>query len=196
MSSERNGAKPLLERMEGRDVPAASVTLQGQALLIASDNRADVVLVATAGDQILVSVNGQVQAPIARSAVQVVMFDGGAGRDTFVNFSNIPTIGFGGNGNDILVGGSGANVLLGGNGNDILVGGVGNDILVGESGRDTLFGGPGVDIVFGGEGRDDFPGGRDMNDGFNDGFNDGGNDGFNDGGDDDDDDDDDDNGGN
>jgi Ca2+-binding RTX toxin-like protein len=179
-----------LERMEGRDVPAASVALQGQALMITSNAAADVVVVTQEGNRVQVAVNGQVQESFARSQVDVVVFDGGGGDDVFFNATNRNSVALGGDGNDTLVTVAGDNFLFGGAGNDILVGGSGTDVLLGEAGRDTLFGGPGRDILLGGPGRDVFFGGIDPRDTFNDAtpaeLNNGGN-----GGDDDDDGDDD-----
>jgi Ca2+-binding RTX toxin-like protein len=143
-----------LERLECREVPAANVALQGQMLVITGDGANDTVFISEASGQLFVNVNGQIQAPLARTAVQLISFDGGGGNDIFVNTTSAFAIALGGTGADILVGGSGGNFLLGGSGNDVLVGGVGNDTIVGDTGNDIVFGGPGVDIVFGGSGRD------------------------------------------
>ncbi|MEM9979666.1 MAG: calcium-binding protein, partial [Cyanobacteria bacterium P01_D01_bin.2] len=71
------------------------------------------------------------------SAVESVVFSGGAGND-FLNASGsfTPVTADGGEGNDILIGGAGDDILIGGNGADLLIGGAGNDILIGGNGAD------------------------------------------------------------
>lgn len=154
MSNDFGRARLSLEDLGRRDVPSATAALQGANLVITSDGAADQVLVTEAAGKIVVSINGQVQAPIARSAVAVITFNGNGGDDVFANFTNVFSIAQGGAGSDILVGGSGGNVLVGGTGNDILIGGIGNDYLIGGEGNDVLFGGAGIDVKFGGTGRD------------------------------------------
>jgi Ca2+-binding RTX toxin-like protein len=156
LSNYSNGARLGLEQLDRRDVPSATAVLQGQTLVIKSDGASDQVFVSEAGGQVLVTINGQMQAPIARTAVQAIAFDGGAGDDIFVNSTSIFSVAVGGTGRDILVGGSGGNVFFGGTGNDVLVGGAGNDFLIGESGNDAVFGGAGSDVILGGAGRDLF----------------------------------------
>jgi Ca2+-binding RTX toxin-like protein len=62
----------------------------------------------------------------------------------------LPSLVYGGEGNDHIVGGSGSDVLVGGPGKDKLIGKNGNDILIGGTGRDHLVGGRGEDILIGG----------------------------------------------
>ncbi|NEQ54133.1 MAG: calcium-binding protein [Leptolyngbya sp. SIO3F4] len=71
------------------------------------------------------------------SAVESVIFSGGAGND-FLDASGTftPVIADGGDGNDILIGGAGNDILIGGNGINLLIGGAGNDILIGGNGID------------------------------------------------------------
>src|SRR4051794_40925873 len=108
MTSNNFGrARLSLEDLGRRDVPSATAVLQGATLVITGDGAADQVLVTEAGGQVVVTINGQAQAPIARSAVQMISFDGGAGNDVFANFSSVFAIAVGGSGSDILVGGSG-----------------------------------------------------------------------------------------
>jgi Ca2+-binding RTX toxin-like protein len=149
-----NAARLGLEFLDRRDLPSATVALQGSVLVITGDSAADQVLVAEANGAISVLVNGQAQGVFRRAAVGAVAFDGGVGDDVFVNATGAFGYAVGGTGNDTLVGGRGGNVLLGGRGNDTLVGGVGDDFVIGESGDDRLFGGAGRDVVFGGTGRD------------------------------------------
>ena len=167
------GATPLkLESLESREVPAADVVLQGQTLVITGDKKADVVLISEAGDQLLVTVNGEAQDPIPLANVQMISFDGGKGDDIFVNMSSVFSVALGGQGKDMLLGGSGGNVLFGGQGKDVLIGGTGNDTIAGENGNDVLFGGPGSDVLLGGNGRDQFLDNDRTNDVFDDRVND------------------------
>jgi Ca2+-binding RTX toxin-like protein len=167
------GATPLkLELLESREVPAATTVLQGPNLVITGDNKADVVLITEAGGQLLVTVNGEAQAPIPVAAVQMITFDGAGGDDIFVNMSSVFSVALGGQGKDMLFGGTGGNVLFGGQGKDVLIGGIGNDIIAGENGNDVLLGGPGNDILLGGTGRDQFLDHDTANDVFDDRVND------------------------
>jgi hypothetical protein len=77
---------------------------------------------------------------------------GGPGNDIIMasNQVTVPTMLFGGSGNNVLQGGGGPNVLVGGAGNDILLGGSGSNILIGGAGTDILFGGSGNNILIGG----------------------------------------------
>ena len=76
----------------------------------------------------------------------------GAGNDTFhvAGGITIPSLLFGGDGNDTLDAGNGASVLIGGDGNDTLRGGNSNDILIGGKGIDNLLGLAGDDGLIGG----------------------------------------------
>jgi len=171
MSQNATGAARLcLESLDRRDVPSATVALQGQYLVITGDAAADTVIVTDAGnDQVQVIVNGQAQPLLPTSFLQGVLFFGGDGDDVFFNASRVLGAAAGGNGNDILAGFSdSANYFFGGAGNDVLYGGNDDDYLIGEAGDDTLFGGSGSDFVFGGDGRDHEIGGHDVDDQFDD----------------------------
>jgi hypothetical protein len=89
-------------------------------------------------------------------AVQRVEFYGGAGDDVFINNTSLPSVAWGGEGNDTLRGGAGEDTLYGGFGDDILYGGAGDDTLFGEDGDDGLFGGLGTNTLYGGNGDDRF----------------------------------------
>ncbi|HPP02057.1 MAG TPA: calcium-binding protein, partial [bacterium] len=118
---------------------------------------------AAAGTQtIRVEYNGNVQ---SYSHVKKVVADGGEGNDQIIVDASVilPTILYGGNGDDILYGGSGVDEIYGGagadklwgrKGDDFLDGGTGPDELHGEEGADTLYGGFGDDHLFGGDGDD------------------------------------------
>jgi hypothetical protein len=97
------------------------------------------------------------------TSVTSISFAGGAGGDTFVNHSGLPSRAYGGSGDDVLTGSSAADTFFGDTGDDILTGGGGadaldggdhNDLLIGSAGDDRLFGGDGDDILSGGDGRD------------------------------------------
>jgi Ca2+-binding RTX toxin-like protein len=165
MLNNRDGFAPLqLEALERRNVPTATVSLQGQVLMIQGDDTADTVVVAQQGKNIIVL--GTVQAAsggtstmplvFSRSSVHTIFFDGAGGNDIFVNATNLPSIAMGGAGDDILVGGRKNDVLIGGDGNDILIGGRGNDTLVGGTGNDQIFGQQGKNTLMGGAGQDTF----------------------------------------
>src|SRR5262249_12655848 len=76
---------------------------------------------------------------------------GNAGDDTIrvSSFLTLPTLLFGGDGNDTLKGGDGNNILVGGAGHDSLNGGTGRDILIGGTGRDILNGSEGAGTLTG-----------------------------------------------
>ncbi len=77
---------------------------------------------------------------------------GGRGNDTLWVDETvaIPTLLFGGDGNDWLRAGSAPSVLVGGKGNDVLDGGRGRELLIGGLGVDALWGHGGDDILIGG----------------------------------------------
>jgi hypothetical protein len=77
---------------------------------------------------------------------------GNAGDDTIqvAGSLTLPTLLFGGDGNDTVKGGSGNNILVGGAGNDSLTGGSGRDLLIGGAGADTLTGNGDDDILIAG----------------------------------------------
>lgn len=173
-----------LESLEGRDVPAADVFLDGPTLVITADGDDDTVFVSEAGGFVYLNVNGVEFEPLPAEFVQVIEFAGGGGDDIFVNGTGAYAVAYGESGDDILVGGDFGSALIGGRGADILIGGVSDDYILGESGPDLLFGGPGVDVLVGGIGRDqildfdpfdafddgdsDFNGGFDDSDDFDD----------------------------
>ena len=169
MKGKSNTARLSLEQLDRRDVPSATVALQGQSLMITGDSAKDTVIVADVGTNIQVTINGQALPLLPRALVQAVIFSGGDGDDVFYNASSVLGVGVGGGGNDLFIGASnGVNFFFGGDGNDTLVGGNGTDYLIGEGGDDLLYGGPGQDYVAGGGGRDNEIGGHDVNDLFDD----------------------------
>jgi Ca2+-binding RTX toxin-like protein len=86
--------------------------------------------------------------------VKSILFNGGAGDDSFTNNTAIRSIAHGGAGNDHLTGGRGKDLLEGDAGNDVLDGRSGDDVLDGGAGNDHLNGDDGHDVLRGGPGRD------------------------------------------
>jgi Ca2+-binding RTX toxin-like protein len=167
--SNMNRASLSLEPLDQRTLPSVTASVQSGFLVLTSDSASDTVVVEDVGDQIKVTVNGQVFGQAPRSMFSGVAFFGNDGDDVFVNASSLLGAAVGGAGNDTLVGlSTSVNLFDGGDGNDILVGGGGDDFLIGGAGDDTLFGGPGRDIVAGNEGRDREFQGHDANDIFDD----------------------------
>ncbi len=95
-----------------------------------------------------------------RSDVNMLVFYGNQGDDTFTNNTDLDSNAFGADGNDELTGGGGNDLLKGQTGDDILDGRGGKDTLKGFAGRDTLYGRDGNDLLVAGGGRDMLDGGR------------------------------------
>jgi hypothetical protein len=114
---------PAVESLECRDVPAVNVTLQNGTLFLDGTNQADTVLLLTQGNRLVVSQPGIGDQFFPLRAVRDVFVRGSFGADSFVNLTNLRTVGFGGPGDDLLFGGFNRNRLLGEAGNDTLVGG-------------------------------------------------------------------------
>lgn len=93
------------------------------------------------------------------STASLLVFNGYAGDDRLENNTSVPTLAYGGPGQDVLVGGTAADRLLGGPGADQLKGRNGDDQLFGGDGPDELEGGHGHDQLFGNEGDDKLWGG-------------------------------------
>lgn len=146
-----------LERLEDRRVLTCSVSWTPPGVLtILGTAAADSVSVRESGGHIFVNCySAGDPAPITRvfnggPAVTRISFRGFAGNDDFKNETALPSVAYGGAGNDVLVGGSGSDRLQGGDGNDILVGRAGNDWLYGRNGADRLYGGDHDDHLDGG----------------------------------------------
>jgi Ca2+-binding RTX toxin-like protein len=132
-------------------------TLYNGVLVIAGNNYSDTARVyyeAYTGNVIVHDQTNNNWWRFSRYAVGRVDFYGNGGNDTFRNLTAIPTIAYGGVGNDWIEGGSGNDVLDGGDGADVLIGGFGNDALYGGFGNDALYGGYGVDYLNGGYDND------------------------------------------
>ena len=101
--------------------------------------------------------------------VDLIIFRGFDGEDCFWNRTNIPSIAYGGGGDDAMwggtsrdrfYGGSGDDAMWGGSSSDVLCGGGGDDAMWGQSGSDSLFGNDGHDRLYGGTGDDYLNAGR------------------------------------
>lgn len=98
------------------------------------------------GEDLFVIANGEV-ARFKTTDVAAIAGIGSADGDVFANFSDIPSVYYGANGNDVLIGGSSNDLLKGGNGNDLIIGRSGADDMSGDAGADFLIGGIGNDKI-------------------------------------------------
>ncbi len=180
-SARRNSgrrARPVLEALEGREVPAGvSFNAATGVIDVQGSNGADTVVAFINhgnvndwhDDQLVVhaSFNGgpfQQQAyalygPGGDLNVTRIVFNGYAGDDYFANGTGLVSEANGGSGNDTIYGGSSTDFLDGGSGNDTIDGGGHRDLIDGGYGNDTLYGGAGNDSVYGGYGNDTLFGG-------------------------------------
>jgi uncharacterized protein YkwD len=148
-------ARPGLEGLEGRELPAVGLTALNPVL----DKGVLSVMGSNAGDVIDVTgANGYVRVlgkAFPAAAVRAIVIDGMSGNDTIRVSEAIGarTYLYGGYGSDSIQGGGGGDVMYGGAGNDRLYGRRGTDLLYGGSGIDTLDGGIGTDYAHGGSGR-------------------------------------------
>jgi Ca2+-binding RTX toxin-like protein len=157
----------LMEQMEGRELFAVDVFLEGNTLKIDADrfdNTAIVSKLSSGALRVEHTTNGGSTTTktftVAESnRVASIYFRGYEGNDTFENKTSLRSEAYGDAGNDTLIGGSGSDTLRGGSGNDVLKGGSGNDFLYGDGDHDQLFGGSGVDYLYGGSGNDSLYGG-------------------------------------
>jgi Ca2+-binding RTX toxin-like protein len=157
----------LLEGLETRTLLAVDVALADDAsgvLRIIGDNADNEVSVEVVGDNVVVSIadgEGVQQHEFASSEVTSLYFLGKGGDDSFENLTNLESLAYGNEGNDLLIGGSNSDALHGGAGNDVIEGGDGDDSLHGDSGNDRLYGGRGEDKLYGWTGNDELDGGDD-----------------------------------
>jgi hypothetical protein len=147
-----------IEPLADRALPSVSPVHLGVGGVLAihgtpGNDTASVSVDASNPNQLDVSFNGTTQTfDLTKVKVRRIVFQGGAGDDSFTNDTAIPSIANGGAGNDSLTGGLGNDKLIGGAGNDVLVGGTGNDTLLGGIGNDSLDGGTGNNVLIGGAG--------------------------------------------
>ncbi len=128
-----------LEQLEDRIVPAITSALSAGTITILGDSANNVVTVKlTSPTNLQVTTQAGQSFNYTASKVTKIVFQGGAGDDTFQNMTARPCNASGGGGNNPLIGGSGNDTLVGGTGNDTLTGGAGNNTLTGGGGTDLL----------------------------------------------------------
>ncbi|MCI0456098.1 MAG: DUF4394 domain-containing protein [Gemmataceae bacterium] len=173
----RNRARPTIESLENRVVPAYTATLVGTVVTFTGDVSADTLIFDVDGGGLLRHNRFTASDPgfasnvdldsgtagvqsITANTVTALSVDAGGGNDRVqittgvaLAMGGLVTL-QGGLGDDILIGGATVDLIDGGIGNDFLGGGGGNDTLVGGEGNDTLDGDGGADQFFGGEGSD------------------------------------------
>lgn len=125
---------------DGRDVMSASMTFDN----LGPTGEVDIGLSPFGGPVQYVT--------IPRSQISVIIFNGFGGNDSLkAGFCNVPTMQFGGDGDDFLTGGTSNDLLFGGVGNDNIQGGRGDDYIDGGAGEDWLYGGAGNDVMIAGD---------------------------------------------
>lgn len=149
-----------VEQLEPRCTPAATmIDFEEGWLYVWGSPRRDVIVVAEAGDRVLVFDGDGDPADFARAEVAGVVVFGGRGNDRLIVAGSVVAHLHGDAGRDTLVGGDAADLIDGGAGNDVILGGAGDDWLFGDYGNDWLLGGDGDDYLWGCEGRDRLVGG-------------------------------------
>ncbi|HEY7089003.1 MAG TPA: hypothetical protein VH518_12990 [Tepidisphaeraceae bacterium] len=122
------------------------VSLNSGTLSIAGTGKADTIAVATIGDQVQVTRNGDVQM-FPRAQVKLVEIDSGGGNDSITVSLDVATSILGGLGDDTIVTGSAADSVDAGAGNDSVSSGGGDDRIAAGEGNDTVLSGDGRDEV-------------------------------------------------
>jgi hypothetical protein len=161
MSNSRKSTRPALsvEQLERRDVPTTA-SLLGSTLVVDGSAKNPYLTVQLTGWQVTVSdaaiLDGQTYvSAVDASRVRQVVVHGSSADDTIdVHTIKVPTMIWGGAGNDRIYGGSGGNTVYGDPGNDTIYGGSGNDSLSGGDGNDWIYGGAGNDWITGDAGND------------------------------------------
>lgn len=177
-SNKKQVARPRLERLEAREVPAAYSFANGVFTINVAEVPARLVQIDSAGG--LVRVGGRVATTVAgtptgRLAAQSVtrIVVNGSEQDDAVSLAGVNTQGFrnlsgqvtvfGNGGNDTITGSAFDDEIHGGEGTDRVFGIGGRDRIFGESGHDNLWGDGnsgswerlgGSDVIEGGDGND------------------------------------------
>jgi uncharacterized protein YkwD len=120
-----------VECLEGRDCPA--VTFFNGILTVTGTSGADTFVVTRSGNTITAEGQRFNVAGIGR-----IVITGLGGNDVIRNLTAVPSVIYGGTGNDTIVGGVATDILYGGHGNDTLNGRGGIDRVLGGAGTDTL----------------------------------------------------------
>ncbi len=126
--SKQVGRRLALESLESRNMTAVDVTLNSEGMLrITGDEQHNYVDVYEEAGQLLVYTHRNRLDPTSEgpqirafdlSKAKSIYFDGMAGDDYFVDRVALPTVAYGGEGDDYLLGGKGRNQLYGEAGND------------------------------------------------------------------------------
>jgi Ca2+-binding RTX toxin-like protein len=106
-----------VERLEGRDMPA--VSLVGNTLLASGGHLANSYQFDLVNGSLVATENGRAFSFPAAS-VQKLVVNGGPGNDSVSNNTSVPSVVFGGLGDDTVFGGVGADVIDGGAGRDVI----------------------------------------------------------------------------
>jgi len=163
----QRGFAPTLERLEGRDLMASSLTasLSGGVLSIEGTTGADQIYVREFNgfvesyitiDNVKIKVKGKLEGSVSSTSVDRIEIRALGGNDTIsLNCSSYEQVHvdakvWAGMGNDSIYGGSGDDVLYGDAGNDLIYGNGGDDTLFGNAGADKLYGHTGDDWLYGG----------------------------------------------
>ncbi len=112
-------------------------------------------------EMVRVDINGNSPRFFDASLVDRVFAEGLGGDDTIHNNTDLPSVIYGNDGDDILRGGTSEDTLVGGNDDDSLYGPAGRDLLSAGAENDGLFGGEDYDMVFGGSGTNRYLSNRD-----------------------------------
>jgi Ca2+-binding RTX toxin-like protein len=148
MKNRKQTYWPTLEPLETRVLLAGNLVLNTATgvLTLRGSKKNDQAAITLVGDKVQAVLSGGVRSKqtFARDQVRQIVFLGGAGKDRFLNQTDIASTANGGAGNDFLQGGRGDDTLLGGPGNDTLIGGGGVDQLLGGPGKNKLFPSPPV----------------------------------------------------
>jgi Ca2+-binding RTX toxin-like protein len=147
-------ARPGVESLESRDVPAGGINLAVDGTLTITGTIAnDTITINPSGSEISVWMthSGHTEMWKGQAAlVSKIKVYGSDGNDLVVNGTSKFSEYFMGNGNDVVYGGYGDDVIHGGAGDDKLYGGYGQDKLYGDGGTDVLYGQYGNDYLDGG----------------------------------------------
>ncbi|CAN5603104.1 hypothetical protein BH23PLA1_BH23PLA1_25470 [soil metagenome] len=145
----RRGCRPVLDRLESRQLPAVGVTaaLYGGILAVQGTDGNDVIRVRVRPEgprgTDVIEVEG-VTRPIPAGRVRLVVVAGGAGDDAIImddlGRGTVPVWFDGGPGSDFLFGGAASDVLLVGEG---------DDVIFGNGDHDHIDAGPGQNLVNG-----------------------------------------------
>jgi hypothetical protein len=132
-------------------IAPASAHLSGGSLIVVATTADDHVVINPVGNTgaVRVALNSSQLGIFTLGVGGRIIVAGLSGNDDIqvAGGVRLPTVLYGGPGNDRLNGGNGPNILVGCDGNDELIGGLLNDLLIGGDGADRLNGGAGNDIL-------------------------------------------------